>query len=412
MKKLFNINESEKSRILNLHESATKRQYLTEQDSKYKEPMMPTEEDLNMFNDTSTSVDRMIQNIYRGDQEKLQQSIDRREDLITKFGDNYVRFLQAMSNLSASPTDMKMWFLNVSQEERVRFIQSFIEWSENGDRQVKKMAKESGLKTKSGKITANIEKGQLTRSKVKTPESEPVVNSQIFSLSGEKTFIDNKSDITPEVRVKIDSYVEYVKGVMEMNNGQYVCRKIDVAASSSRFRNTNEAKDLTWAELSKQRADKVYQELYGRLSEIGVKFTNNHKVLRGGKNGDGTSGPNPGENSEGVQYTISKDGTYDNTYGRGQLDSESINQFGSPLESKSQYDKYKFIIFEVDIIVETKDVNKPSSEVITGREYSVEFGVKWYQKGPRMNGGFKTPKGGSSTVNRKVKKVLDDCPIF
>jgi len=33
MKKLFNLDDSEKSRILNLHESATKRQYLYEQES-------------------------------------------------------------------------------------------------------------------------------------------------------------------------------------------------------------------------------------------------------------------------------------------------------------------------------------------------------------------------------------------
>lgn len=414
MRKLFELDNDEKSRILNLHESATKRQYLSEQDSKLNEPMMPTEDDLSLFGGNSKSIGRILQNRFRDNQKNLQLSIDRRNDLITKFGDNYVKFLQALSNQSGNALDVRMWFLDLTQEDRVNFIKSFIEWSENSDRRVKKIAQESGLKTKIGKITANIEKGKLTRSSVKTPAPEPTPFNQIFSLSGEKTFIDNKSDITPDVRARIDSYVEYVKEMMSKIKGQYICRKIDVAASSSRFRNTGEAKDLTWAELSKQRADKVYQELYSRLSEIGVKFTNNHKVLRGGKNGDGTSGPNPGKNNEGVQYAISKDGTFNNVYSRKELNSSIINEFGKPLVSKGEYDKYKFMIFEVDIIVKTKFIGEPVTEVIMGREYSVEFKVSWTQKQPRIpGGGFKTPKGGgSSTTKKTVKGVLNKCPVW
>jgi hypothetical protein len=41
MKNLFLINEEEKNRILNLHETATKRQYLSEQPLDYSQPEEP-----------------------------------------------------------------------------------------------------------------------------------------------------------------------------------------------------------------------------------------------------------------------------------------------------------------------------------------------------------------------------------
>ena len=115
-----------------------------------------------------------------------------------------------------------------------------------------------------------------------------------------------------------------------------------IATSASRYRNTGEAQQMNFKELSQARAESVYSYIVNELSSIvpdisTVKVTLNSN----GKNGDGSSGPNPPSpnlfsDGGGDPKSFKKDG--DRTF-NGQ----------EPHSSPNEYEQYKYCIIQLAV---------------------------------------------------------------
>jgi hypothetical protein len=379
----------------------------------YTELLMPTEEEESKFK--GANIIGKLRNYAKNQGDGEENAINRHDELFKQYGDNYSKFIQALANYPANKNNWMYWHFRLTQDTRKEFLNEFVNWLNSGDRNIKKIAQTPELESNKGsKITARIERGSISVDVEKGEIPAPPPQPFMFDMQGNNTFIDNKSDISSEMQVRIDDFIKKItpriQKTLQNKKGVVTCDKIDIAASSSRFRNTNEAKNLTWAQLSEQRANKVYEEIYNRLAELGVKFKNNHKVLRGGLNGDGSSGPNPGKNDKGQQYTISRDGSYNNVLSKNEYTPENINKLGDPHATKQDYDKYKFCIVEVvvsGLYVEDPD---PYTEITKSREWSIEFKVSDKMGQPRKLGKFNTPIW--TIPKSKGTPNLTKCPKF
>jgi hypothetical protein len=393
-----------------IEETLVKKTLLKEQvsqtDVKYTELLMPTEEQSELFPQQHPLI-KKVNNLVKGEEGGEENAIKRRIELENTYGDTYKKLLLALSKSPNKVNNGKFWFLFLTQETRKDFLTKFSEWVNS--KEITKI-----VKKKPDKVQAKIVKGKINKETEKGEISSPEPQSFMFDLEGKNTFIDNVSDISPDMKIRIDDFIKEITPKVQLTlnrKGVVTCDKIDVAASSSRFRNTEGAKDLTWAQLSEQRANKVYEEIYRRLSELGVKFKDNHKVLRGGENGDGTSGPNPGKNDEGQQYTISKDGTYENTLKTKNEYEENINKYGEPHNTKEEYDQYKFCIVNVEVSGFESEDPDPFVNVVTSREYSIEFKIG-EDLGKSKVRKFKPTTWTTPSNRGKKGPSLTDCPIF
>ncbi len=414
MRKLMGYNSKKDSENITsydrlIEETFVKKTLLNEQfsqtDERFTELLMPTEEQSKLFIQ-QTPLIKLVGNLVKGKEGGEENAIKRRIELENIYGDTYEKLLLSLSKSPNRLNNGKFWFLYLTQETRKDFLDKFSEWvtSEDITKIVKKNPDKVQSKIVKGKINKETEIGEI-------PSPEP--QSFMFDLEGKNTFIDNVSDISPDLEIRIDDFIKEITPRVQYTlnrKGVVTCDKIDVAASSSRFRNTEEAKDLTWAQLSEQRANKVYEEIYRRLSELGVKFNDNHKVLRGGTNGDGTSGPNPGKNDKGLQYIISKDGTYNNILTKEEY-KENINKYGEPHNTKEEYDQYKFCIVNVEVSGFLLENPNPFVNIITSRDYSIEFKIG-VDLGNSKVGKFKTPTWTTSSSRRKSGPSLSECPKF
>jgi len=303
-----------------------------------------------------------------------------------------------ISHLSGEMESSIIWFLKLNQDSRKEFLRQFNEIELDSKKEYKII---------------------LSKGKVKTDKIEyvappiPISNPEI-NISGTDVFVDNKSNITSTIQSSIDKFIEDVKLSLSIMKSYYSEYKVQVksftiGASSSRFRNTGEAQDLTWAELSSRRAKNVSKEIIGRLGELGIIVPKGVIELKLGENGDGTSGPNPGKNDEGKQYAISKDGTYDNFYTK--IKSEELNRFGAPLPSKSDYNQFKWLIVDCEIEMIPKVQPYPSFDENKVGEYNMV--IKQYEE-PGTLKRFKPniPKLKSGKVDKKGKNKLTICPDF
>lgn len=416
MRKLMNFNPKDfKDNVTSydrlMEEKMVEKYLLSEQatqsfEERKTEMLMASKEEESLFAGACNIIGYIKGSGQSLSEDEIKKTTQRREDLLNKYGETYNKFLNALGNYPSDVTNCKIWFINLTQENRYAFINDFQLWVDE-NKVAQKLFSEPNLKNKNGdKITASITKGTPTTT-VEKSEGEipaPAITPFKFDMKGKDTFIDNCSDITQGMQSKIDSFIEMitprVKAMLATPNGKVVCEKIDVAASSSRFRNTDkgqcDASKLTWADLSKQRANKVYEEIYRRLEELGVTFTNKHRVLRGGLNDDGTSGPNPGTNEDGLQYAISVDGTYNNIYKK--PTPEEINKKGAPHNTKEEYDQYKFCTVEVFISGFGELPPQPYEEttITKSDNYYISFDVSY-----KLGGKVKTRK--FNAINQVTK---------
>ena len=260
-------------------------------------------------------------------------------DLIGQLESNplYSKLINALCNAGGKLiySNLSIWFKTLNQESRLAFLNQFTNWWNESSKKIQK-GKLSIVATL-GKAGSRLDKTEIPAVK-QEPVGIPPVLATI--VKGNTVYIDNKSDITPTLQAEIDLLVKSAAQsvtVAKENGGTVTCLKLKVASSASRFRNTKEASDMTWADLSKARGMKVVTELKSRLQAVGVIVPDNVVTeLLGGTNGDGTSGPNPPK-SLGQLTTDGKTIT---------TDEKLRNKFGQPLSSKDQYDQYKFCIIE------------------------------------------------------------------
>lgn len=160
----------------------------------------------------------------------------------------------------------------------------------------------------------------------------------------------------------------------------------------------------------KKRAENVKNNLVSGLQGIGVSVPTNVIVLKGGFNGDGTSGPNPPKkDSSGKTYNITTDGTK-NTI---QNDEKLRDAKGTPHTNINDYLQYKFCIIDVELQVTwntlPEDVKK--FETIVSKNFTMEIKpvVELGQaKIPSTGFGSKLLPGPSQNTRTRA----DICPAF
>jgi hypothetical protein len=286
-------------------------------------------------------------------------------------------------NFSGNPS-AEIWYTKLNEATRKSMLAKLKEYVD----QKKEDQGIFGRIFKSGDpelVTVTIAKGKLTS--VKTPPPPPItVPISLINVdkSGGDIFIDNKSDLTDTIKSIIDAQIENVKSEVEkvkaeMQNPNLVIKlklnSLSIASSSSRFRNTEEASNMTWEQLSRARSKNVTDYLYAQLKAIGVDVSAAEVTVGGGTNGDGTTGPNPGKDPKGNDYAISVDGTYNNVYNTKQA-IERRNEYGEPLATKEEYNKYKFVLLSADISGDVVEPVFDDPKVTYFRNYSLEIRVK------------------------------------
>lgn len=431
MRKLMNFNSekfrSETTSLDRLVEEKMMEKYLLSEqevngdpevrqtDEKKTEELLPSDIEIDRYGQAIESyVESLKRKIKERDGFELHDGgnptieLQRKKELDEYPDDIYEKFLIALNN-GRNNTNWKFWYQDLTQDTRKVFLKQFQDWVSSGDKQLKKLIGEEGLKNKNWKIKADISKGKkgdvTTKGEVPAAPAEPLD----FDLVGKNTFIDNVSDISPDMQTKIDEFIKDITPQIKELQSEKVkvnCDKLDVAASSSRVRNTEGAKDLTWSQLSEQRANKVYEEIYRRLEELGVTLTNVNKVLRGGTNDDGTSGPDPsnnykfdsGKSTTNMQY--SDDGI---TPLSGVDSKRQLNGYPNLLSSQAESHQYKFCIVEVVLSSLREDDPEPFTETIVDRGWSIVFSVGYIIGQPRRLGDFPKlefkRKKGKSTPN-------------
>ena len=177
-------------------------------------------------------------------------------------------------------------------------------------------------------------------------------------------FDDCKFKPTNEFVSEVDGIINKIEEQKKtMSDPQIYCKYINVESSASRLRNICDDKNLSWLKLSKLRNDSAVKYLRSRLSEVGVLIDSDTKIYQDykGRNGDGSSGPNP---PKGFRYN--NDGTASFSCGdkseKGQKCKGTRNEFGGPHSDKSDYDEYKFVLMDVGLIF--KGQREPDPDVV------------------------------------------------
>lgn len=216
------------------------------------------------------------------------------------------------------------------------------------------------------------------------PTEKPIIPALIISttekIDTSDYYLDNSWTLTPAGVEDIEE--NFILPILETKEKSiYSCiNYIKIDTSASRFRNTGQASNMTFEELSKKRSDATYEYVIGRLKEIGItnwcdgeKITLNYK----GENGDGTSGPNPPSGN----YYVPKDGVSSQAV----LDDKNRGEFGTPHKSKSEYNVHKYnrlsvgIGFDFEVPPEENDPDRVPP-VDPFKEEKTKYNVKFYGK--------------------------------
>lgn len=328
------------------------------------------------------------------------------------------------------------WFLGLTQETRIALLDQTVAYmNQNGGftKQLKNFEKEKGKFP----VTALITKGAKTKTTTqqqKLPAIKPIKIP--FERSGGGTYTDNSYDPGPDLQTTINQWTTDVQNALNaaraVNPGTTAtCTLIEVATSCSRLRNTGKFKDETWASLSEARASRVYEILAGNLSQLKVQIAANAKSLKGGWNGDGSSGPDPAQtytfnrvNPEGERTSSKTTGMGYSTDGANRYPKEDDagpgrkNTYTTPdgektglLQNDNEADQHKWCMVNVVIEITAPGVDQLTKPgVIEARGYSVEFSTNMQDVYTfKLNDFEYTVTGGDpATIERK----LNICPAF
>jgi hypothetical protein len=251
-------------------------------------------------------------------------------DMVKSYGETYYNLIRNFSSNIQGGESQSLWFRRFPQAIRNEFLKQFPSMI-------------SGLKS----YTVQIHRG-LNKYETKTIEPSAGVDPMLPSIlfKGNNVFANNKSAITPGMQAEINKFINKIKQAIEFNNAsgqkmKYILSDFNIAASANRFRNMQEAANMTWAELSTARGQNVKTELLKQLQQLGIDVSKavNAPILLG-YNGDGTSGPNPPSN-----YNITSDGKTIIP----KPSEEELNKFGKPLTGEAAYEQYKFVVVTAQI---------------------------------------------------------------
>lgn len=151
-------------------------------------------------------------------------------------------------------------------------------------------------------------------------------------------YVNNQWEVSPEF---INSFNQNVVSKITTLKERFPQIEIsllslDVQTSASRYRNTGQAAELSFQELSGYRNNSAKDYIIATLQENGVAGTDvvtpTQQYL--GSNGDGTTGPNPPEPNAYVDGGNVKMNT---------TPTEPRNQFGEPHSTPEEYNQYKYL---------------------------------------------------------------------
>jgi len=225
-------------------------------------------------------------------------------------------------------------------------------------------------------------------------------------------YADNSWTLTPEgVKDIEDSFISPILEQKKISTKSCI-NYIKIDTSASRFRNTGQAANMTFEELSKKRSDSTYSYVMKRLNDIGITEwcnTQNVTLNNKGQNGDGTSGPNPPTGN----YYVPKGSVSSQAV----LDNKNRNEFGEPHKTKPEYNTHKYnridvgLGFDFKIPAGTGNETPPEltiPEFIDKTNYTVKFYGKTKDKWKlSWNMIFYKSKGGKP---RKATKDVVSCP--
>lgn len=337
--------------------------------------------------------------------------------------------------------ERKIFYLSLTQKSRMFFLDKTLTFlrSFTKKRKLERRLKKDPNYTHTWKELHNWNADLKTGNKTK--EVIPIINEEVpeikieepLYVKGKTVYKDNSKEPDVSLINIIDEWVNNVNLRIEQYKLSYPnltaeLTSADIASSCSRLRNTGLYDGKTWKELSTDRAEEVYKILVEKLNSIGVTVSSDVvKIIRGGKNksGDGSSGPDAakkfvfdtGKKTSSMSY--SKTGA-DTLYGPDK--DRFVGEYGKLMSSQAESHQYKFCAIMATILVkgEGEQVEPLQPEVLHWRGFSLILKPEYYSKTPkRLRKGsrwkpsgktFDTPKW--KIPMKKVKTIIDDCPIF
>lgn len=232
-----------------------------------------------------------------------------------------------------------------------------------------------------------------------------------------QAFIDAlETDVLSKIRETAKSML-YNK---DMSSPKFHLRELEVLTSCSRYRNTQDAADKTFMQLSEDRNNAATTYIKNELTKLGVVIDENTSI-RTNSNGhnknlktglyDGSSGPNPPyPNSipiSGKEGDIWASEVYNRKTGDTKAEAklnraiEHRNEYGEPHKNPAMYDQYKYCIAGLMISANTGWTKDPAPEggeesmpSYTILEYPIEtknYGVSFYSNPKYFGFGLKLP---------------------
>jgi hypothetical protein len=335
---------------------------------------------------------------------------------------------------------MTIFFFYLNQKTRLQFLTQTLEFlrSFTSERKLEKQMAANQNYTGEENLynwSANLVAGDVVTNKqnvTKEPTGDFIDVEIPLQVAGKTVYKDNSNEPDVTLIKAIDEWVGNI--TTEVNNAKSVepsavaeLVSIDIASSCSRLRNTGSYENMTWNQLSKDRADKVYQIMTERLSSIGVTVSQSvQKILRGGYNGDGSSGPDPAR-----KFAFYTGRTNDMAYssdGAKRLTGPDENRktfsYGTLLQTQVESDQYKFCIVIAKIRIKASAEQKePLKPIVTKSQgYTLELAPLYKEKTKnnngklkRMKGAYKGKGGGDNFVARKIpsaRAALATCPAY
>lgn len=312
----------------------------------------------------------------------------------------------------------------LSLEVRTKFMEFIDKWVRENSKNknnpysnLKNLIKENGI---------NLVKGRA--SEIETPEGEPTEELPINSLysnlevNGKEAppFEDNSFALSQETISMIQSIREGIltnapegsgisarvvsKAVIDGTQQEIPFR---ISTSASRLRNTGDAKDKTFLQLSEERANSVYATMKELLDPLLVGGLPSPILDFNGTNGDGSSGPYPTSPN-----AVSPDGKYNSAITKN-VDVER-KKYGTPLPP---YQLNEFKYCRINIVIEFfKEEETPGEEktitpdTVFTKEWS--YRIVRFRKKPKNPPPFRGGRPKKPSTPPKVRGGSNPCPSF
>ena len=194
-----------------------------------------------------------------------------------------------------------------------------------------------------------------------------------------------------------------IKNGLKVPEGEpvFFLQDLEIITSCSRFRNTGNAKDLTFKQLAENRNNSAKDFIIGKLKELGVVVDGDTSISQNsdGENGDGSSGPNTPKG-----LFVATDGKESTALAPKTPKAEdNRSDYGEPLTDKTAYDDYKYCIAGMSILANTKyqkpdpeeggkDDEEPKMDTIVIDIPTKEYNVSFYSKPKYIGISFRIPK--------------------